>query len=83
MEKMYCPICENEILITYNVPPRTFKINSSGKIIIDDNNKAFVTVPYFQFICSYDPNHEIEQKDLFKWMDKVEYEIRNSNILND
>lgn len=69
MEKKYCPICNGEILFSYITPEKTYTIED-GKIIREDNNLN--DVPYLEFYCSNDKEHDIDTGEIFEWSDQVE-----------
>jgi len=79
MEKRFCKICGNEILIQEITPTKTFRIKDD-EFIREDNNSAFFDMGYntfIQFVCSYDTQHIIvsNKTDIVSWMKYIEDEF--------
>ena len=76
LEKMYCPICNSEIVLRYHIPDKNFKI-TDGKITRDDAHKGqFFDDPELNFECSNDRGHNIYNLSYSNVNDELENTIR-------
>lgn len=76
IEKRYCPVCHEELLVQYVVPTKTFCIDESGNLSREDNN--LTDLPYVEVICSSDAAHEIpETLGLDAWIQDAEELIKH------
>lgn len=72
MENKYCPICNEEILIQYVVPIKTYRIENEKFIREDAWTGDGYDNPSLEFICSNDISHELDNDDILDWMYKIE-----------
>ena len=86
MKKMYCPECGGEIMITRQVPERSWTIEENGLEKAD--NLTILDGPELLFHCDNDREHYIYPRpdsqgiltEFVKWVDEVE-EFFNDNVL--
>lgn len=75
LARFLCPVCNNDICVTYIEPERCYRIDEKGEIQRDDNNDAFGWIPEYQFHCSNDREHDIsklEENEVYLlWKQKV------------
>ena len=85
MKKMYCPECGGEIMITRQVPERSWTIEENGLEKAD--NLTILDGPELLFHCDNDREHYIYPQsnsqgtliEFVKWVDEVE-EFFNENV---
>jgi len=69
---MNCPECGNDIVFSYIVPTKSFKVEGD-KISRDDawEGPAWDT-PTLDFHCSNDKEHDIDTPTINTWADEIE-----------
>lgn len=78
MKKMYCPECGGEIMITRQVPERSWTIEENSLEKAD--NLTILDGPELIFHCQNDREHDIYKQlipqattsEFNRWMDEVE-----------
>jgi hypothetical protein len=85
-----CPECGSEIIFSYGTPIRHYKIGfgiKDGKFIRDDAWEGPVyDNPIFDFYCSNDKSHDIEQATVIyeqtfdEWEEEIQDEFYRQNM---
>lgn len=86
ISKRCCPECGEEILFSYVVPSKTYRIED-GKIKRDDAWEGIMyDNPSISFFCSNDKEHNIEtptivyEQDFYEWAEEIEDEFYSRTI---
>jgi len=74
MSKCKCPVCNGDILLQYNTPTKTFKVDDEDNIIrnSDLTEQLLNDNPYIEFRCENDNEHKIDTPEIMAWTDKID-----------
>lgn len=84
MGQKFCKECGAEIEVHYITPEKIYSVNENGKLERADNNDAFCPngdLPYIEFKCSEDLEHDIGEGELSQWMETIEFDLEDSGLL--
>ena len=75
LEKRYCTVCFDEVLIQYITPEKTYRIDDNGEVVREDNNIS--DAPYIEVRCAANKYHEIGVSPaLITWVEEAEKIIK-------
>jgi hypothetical protein len=81
-----CPICGEEVKFSYRVPEKSYIIEN-GEIKRDDAFEGPIyDGAYFDFYCSNDRSHDIEQPTIIyeqtfdEWQEEIQDEFYRQNM---
>ena len=74
MKCMNCPECGEEIVFSYIVPFRSFRITEKA-ILRDDAWAPEYDNPYLEFFCSNDKEHDIDVPEIVEWTEGITEEF--------